>query len=127
MKQALLQSIQVFRDATSLPWQAVRTAYAHSMHEIKQGTLRWEDNMQWSLNRLSSSQIAMANVSTVHSQQNVRKMCRFFNEGSCTHDSSHGQYKHICNFCSRMGKQLPHAENKCLAKQRNQQGQNNNK
>ena len=103
LKQALLQSIHVFRDATSLLWQAVRTAYTHSMHEVEQGTLSWENNMQWSLNRLSSSQIAMANASTVHSQQNVRKSCKYFNEGSCMYNSSHGQYKHTCNFCSRIG------------------------
>ena len=120
MKQALLQSIRVFRDTTSLPCQAAHTAYAHLMHEIEQSTLNWKNNMQWSLNGLSSSQIAMANASTVNSQQNIRKTCRYFNEGSCTDDSSHGQYKHICSFCSMVGKQLPHSESKCLSKQRGQ-------
>ena len=124
MEQALLQSIQVFKDATSLPWQAVGMAYAHSMHEVEQGTLSWENNMQWSLNRLSSSQVAMANASRVHSQQHARKSCKYFNEGSCTYNSSHGQYKHTCSFCSRMGKHLPHPESKYLANQRGQQGQN---
>ena len=66
MKQALLQSIQVFMDATSLPWQAVRTSYAQS----------WENNTQWSLNRLSSSQIAMTNVSTMNSHRFVNILKR---------------------------------------------------
>ena len=48
-KNVFLQTIQVFRDATSLPWQAVCMAHAHSMHQIEQGSLSWENNTQWSL------------------------------------------------------------------------------
>ena len=43
VKQAMLQAIQVLKDATSLPWQAVRTAYAQSMHQVEQGILSWQD------------------------------------------------------------------------------------
>ena len=39
LKQALLQVILALRDATSLPWQAVRDAWSHSMHDIEEGHL----------------------------------------------------------------------------------------
>ena len=57
VKQALSQVIFVMRDATSLPWAAVRTAWASSMHEVKEGNLSWADATQWAFNRLSLSQI----------------------------------------------------------------------
>ena len=50
VKQSLLQVILALRDATSLPWQAVRNAWAHSMHDVEEGCLTWADNTQWSLN-----------------------------------------------------------------------------
>ena len=68
VKQAMLQTIQVLKDAPSLPWQAVRTAYAQSMHQVEQGTLQWQDTTQWALNRISSSQIVMANAATLSFQ-----------------------------------------------------------
>ena len=46
-KQALLQVILVLKDATSLPWQAVKSAWATSMHEIEDGSLTWADATQW--------------------------------------------------------------------------------
>ena len=115
-KQALLQVILALKDATSLPWQAVKSAWATSMHEIEDGSLTWADATQWSLNRLSASQIAMANANIASnnaSQLHQKKTCKFFNEGTCSHDSHHGNYKHFCAFCSRQGRHLTHAEVKC--------------
>ena len=63
-RQALLQVILSMRDATSLPWPAVRGAWATSMHDLEEGHLGWQDTTQWSLNRLSSSQISMATAQT---------------------------------------------------------------
>ena len=58
------------RDATSIPWQVVRVAWANLMHELEQGNLRWGGNAtQWVLNKLSTSQIAMANSSHLNSQK----------------------------------------------------------
>ena len=54
-KQALLQVIMVMKDATSLPWQDVRSAWATSMHEVEEGRLTWGDATQWALNCLSAS------------------------------------------------------------------------
>ena len=115
-KQALLQVILALKDATSLPWQAVKSAWATSMHEIEEGSLTWVDAIQWSLNRLCASQIAMANVNIASnnaSQLNQRKTCKFFTEGACSHDSHHGNYKHFCAFCSHQGRYLVHSEVKC--------------
>ena len=125
VKQAMLQTIQVLKDATSLPWQAVRTAYAQSMHQVEQGTLQWQDTTQWALNRISSSQIAMANAATLSFQQSNQKVCKFYNEGMCSDEGSHGIYKHICSFCVKSGRSLGHLESKCVNKQRGNQGHNN--
>ena len=115
MRQALLQTILALKDATSLPWQAVRIAWATSMHEPEEGSLTWVDATQWALNRLSASQIAMANSSitsvTSHTQQ--KKICKYFNEGSCSYNNNHGNYRHICVFCARQGRNLSHPESKC--------------
>ena len=118
VKKALLQTILALKDATSLPWQAVRAAYANSMHDMEQGILTWDDQMQWSLNRLSASQIAMANANIVTTQGTHRKICKYYNEGTCTFDSNHGNFKHVCSFCARSGKNLVHSELKCHSKQR---------
>ena len=118
IKKALLQTILALKDATSLPWQAVRAAYANSMHDMEQGILTWDDQMQWSLNRLSASQIAMANTNIVTTQGSHRKICKYYNEGTCSFDSNHGNFKHVCSFCARSGKNLVHSELKCHSKQR---------
>ena len=54
LRQALLQVILDLRDATSLPWQAVRDAWSHAMHDIEEGRLTWADSTQWAINRLSA-------------------------------------------------------------------------
>ena len=110
VKQVLLQVILSLRDVTSLPWQAVWSAWGNSMHKIKQGSLQWADAMQWALNRLSTSQIAMANASQISSQTTARskKVCKFYNEGVCSHEGNHGQFKHICAFCARQGRNYVH-------------------
>ena len=50
VKHAMVQTIQALKDATSMPLQAVRTAYAQSMHQVEQGTLLWQNITQWALN-----------------------------------------------------------------------------
>ena len=118
-KQVLLQVILSLRDATSLPWQAVRSAWGNSMHEIEQGSLQWSDATQWALNRLSTSQIAMANALRISSQTTTqKKVCRYYNEGVCSRKGNHGQFKHVCSFCARQGKNYTHPETKCQVKLR---------
>ena len=120
VKQVLLQVILSLRDATSLPWQAVCSAWGNSMHKIEQGSLQWADATQWALNRLSTSQIAMANASQISSQTTAKnkKVCKFFNEGVYSHEGNHGQFKHVCAFCARQGKNYVHPETKCQLKYR---------
>ena len=110
VKQVLLQVILSLRDVTSLPWQAVWSAWGNSMHKIEQGSLQWAEAMQWALNRLSTSQIAMANASQISSQTTARskKVYKFYNEGVCSHEGNHGQFKHICAFCARQGRNYVH-------------------
>ena len=127
VKKALLQTIMALKDATSLPWVAVQSAYANSMHEMEQGTLSWDDQTQWSLNRLSASQIAMANANLSSSQGAHKKVCKYYNEGTCSFESNHGNFRHICTFCSKLGKTSTHPETKCYSKQRGQLDRQNSK
>ena len=122
--KVLLQIIVALKDSMSLPWPAVRTTYGTSMHVVQLGNLTWEDQMQWAINRLSASQNAMANNSITTNQQNQRiKVCKYFNEGMCSFDSHHGQYKHKYVFCVNLGKTFNHQELKCFNKQRGQKKQ----
>ena len=118
LKQALMQVILAAKDATSLPWSTVRSAWATSMHEVEQGTLSWADTTQWAINRLSASQVAMVNSNTVVQNHQRTRTCRYYNEGSCNHEASHGQYKHVCSFCAKQGRSLNHTEVKCNFKVR---------
>ena len=72
------------------------------MHEVEQGSLQWADATQWALNRLSTSQIAMANASQISSQTTAqnKKVCKFYNEGVCSHES----LSMIVNFVPGKGK-----------------------
>ena len=58
-KQALTQVICDMKDAVSLPFTAVKNAWACSMHELEEGNLSWADSTQWALNRLSASQVLL--------------------------------------------------------------------
>ena len=116
-KHALLQVILAMKDATSLPWPAVRGVWATSMHDLEEGHLGWQYATQWSINRLSASQISMASSQASQVPQ-PRKLCKFFNEGTCSHDATHGFYKHVCAFCEKQGKTANHPENKCFVKLR---------
>ena len=124
VKKALLQTIMALKDATSLPWVAVRSAYANSMHEMEQGTLSWDDQTQWSLNRLSTSQIAMANANISSSLGAHKKIYKYYNEETCTFEANHGNFRHICTFCSKLGQSSTHPETKCYSKQRGLDRQN---
>ena len=115
-KQALVQVIAAMKDASSIPFSAVKNAWACSMHELEEGNLSWGDSTQWALNRLSASQVSMINSQSV----SQKKFCKYFNKGSCSHDSHHGLYKHNCSFCGRQGRTANHSENKCNFKNKKQ-------
>ena len=100
------------------------------MHEVEQGSLHRADVMPWGFNRLSTSQIAMANASQISFQTTAlnKKVCKLYNEGVCSHEGNHGQFKHVCAFCARQGKNYVHPETKCQIKYRGEdRKQDNNK
>ena len=43
----------------------------------------------------------------------VKRVCRFYNEGVCSHESSHGNNKCICTFCEKQGRTATYPENMC--------------
>ena len=115
LRSVLTQMVFTMRDASSIPWPAVREAYACSMHEVEEGRLAWSDSTQWALNRLSASQVALVNGRTL-SQQQKGRTCRYYNENSCTHEGHHGIYKHNCAYCWKQGRSNTHPETKCHLK-----------
>ena len=72
-RHALLQVILAMKDATSLPWTAVRNAWATSMHDLEEGHLGWHDSTL----RLSTSQISIANSQVTQ----PKKICQLFYRG----------------------------------------------
>ena len=81
------------RDASSLPWVAVRGVWASSMHDMEEGRLTWRDTTQWAINRLSNAQVAMLNSQAV--SQTKGRVYRYYNERTCSFDAHHGIYKQI--------------------------------
>ena len=116
-KQALTQVVCAMKDAVSLPFTAVKNAWACSMHELEEGNLSWADSTQWALNRLSASQVSLVNAQSV----SQKRLCRYYNEGSCSHDGHHRLYKHSCSFCSKQGRTSNHPESKCNFKYKKQE------
>ena len=84
LRQVLTQIVLAMRDAVSLPWQAVWAAWVVLMTDIEEGRLGWDDSTQWSLNRISNSQLAVFNSQNVSTSSQKIRICRFFNEGTCT-------------------------------------------
>ena len=56
------------------------------------------------------------------SYQKKEKICKFNNQGSCSHESNHGNFRHHYSFCARLGRILTHPEVKCNTKLK-QEGQ----
>ena len=111
------------KDAVSIPFTSVKNAWVYSMHELEEGNLAWSDFTQWALNRLSVSQVSWISSHFAPSSQN--KFCKYFNEGSCTHEGHHSLYKHNCSFCGRQGRTANHPENKCNFKNKKQEKSTN--
>ena len=118
LRQVLTQVTLALRDAVALPWTDVRAAWAVSMMEVEEGRLSWDDTTQWALNRVSSSQIALLNSQNLNTTSKSR-VCKFYNDGSCSNDNHHGVYKHICTFCHKQGRSMNHLESKCAFKSSN--------
>ena len=115
-KSVLTQVVLAMKDAVSLPWQAVRSAWAVSMTEIEEGRLGWADSTQWSLNHISNSQLAVMNSQNASSMSQKSRICKFFNEGTCTSEGHHGSYKHFCANCYKQGRSLAHPETRCFSR-----------
>ena len=118
-EQALVQVIAAMKDAASIPFTAVKNAWACSKHELEEGNLAWGDATQWALNRSSVSQVLM--ISSHSAPLSQKKFCKYLNKGSCTHDGHHGLYKYNCSFCGRQGRTANHPENKCNFKSKKQE------
>ena len=122
-RQALIQVVAAMKDAVSIPFTSVKNAWACSMHELEEGNLAWSDSTQWALKRLSVSQVSLISSHSAPSSQ--KKFCKYFNEGSCTHECHHSLYKHNCSFYGRQGRTANHPENKCNLRNKKQEKSTN--
>ena len=117
MKLMLQQVTLSIRDAVAIPWAAVRAAWGVSMTQLEEGHLQWSDQTQWSLNRINSSQIGVLNGQAVGNMSNKSRLCKLCkNEGSWSHESHHGVYRHFCSSCFKNGRSLTHPELRCSTK-----------
>ena len=116
VRNVLTQMAMAMKDAITLPWPAVRSAWAVSMSEVEEGRLGWADSTQWALNRISNSQLAVLNSHTSTSGGQRSKICRFYNEGNCNNEGHHGMYRHFCANCHKQGRSLMHPEIRCMSR-----------
>ena len=116
VRNVLTQVAMAMKDAITLPWPAVRSAWAVSMSEVEEGRLGWADSTQWALNRISNSQLAVLNSHTTTSGGQRSKICRFYNEGNCNNEGHHGIYRHFCAHCHKQGRSLMHPEIRCMSR-----------
>ena len=84
------------------------------MTEVEEGRLGWADSTQWSLNRISNSQLAVMNSQNASSISQKIRICKFFNEGTCSSEEHHGSYKHFCANCYKQRRSLVHPETRCF-------------
>ena len=80
VKQAILQMTLAMRDAASLPWAAVKLVWASSMHEVEEGSLTLTDFTQRVINRLSASQIALAQPQATATSSSAKMPCKYIPE-----------------------------------------------
>ena len=116
LRNILTQVSMAMRDAVSLPWPMVRSAWVVSMMDIEEGRISWNDSMQWSLNRIGNSQLAVLNSNSVSQNGQKFKVCKFYNEGSCANENHHGIYKHYYAYCHKQGRSLMHPECRCRSR-----------
>ena len=95
------------------------------MNSVEEGHLVWDDTTQWAINRLSSSQIALASSQASQPQQ-ARMVCKYYNYGPCTPEGHHKHYLHYCGLCYKQGKSTAHPEVRCNTKTKGSSYQSSN-
>ena len=95
LRSMLTQLMMSMGDAAAMPWSAIRGAWATSMSDIEHNLLSWENQSQWSLNRLSYTRIAMTNSNQVEGEPKSRP-CAYYNDNRCSSASSHTQCLSSC-------------------------------
>ena len=118
-EKMLMYFADLMEDATDFSWSNAKAANAVILCEMERGRLTWEDS-----DRLDRLRRAHAQKHSFSKSQNWvrgenRKpwYCKSFQTGVCFHNKDHENggklYRHICAYCLRNGKQLPHGEKDC--------------
>ena len=82
MSKQAMQVILRVHAATFIPRTAKMSVWVTSMHKVEQGSLLSADKIQWAMNPLSSSQVAMLSSQETSQRQQNNKFCKYYNEGS---------------------------------------------
>lgn len=77
-------------------WHSMRDWINSVLHDVGQGRLSWLDEAVIA-DRLNTAKLCASVKAT--SDDPVILVCAQFNQGKCSHDSSHGVFKHICALC----------------------------
>ena len=131
-KEAMLNYlISLLDDANDFTWSAAKTCHAVLLCCMEQGEIK-DFTQTEAVDRVRRAHAQRHvpqnnknhNKNSSRRDKNVKSMpCQFFNQGTCTHNSTHetrgALYRHICSSCfTRNTKTFPHSEVDCKSKQK---------
>lgn len=105
-------------------WEDLRDWINAVLHEVGQGRLSWLDDKAI-FDQLNATKLR---ASMKQRDDPTIPICAHFNQGRCSHQSSHDSFKHICALCwLTNGAQHAHPVTTCRRKGGSQQQGNNNR
>lgn len=104
-------------------WHDMRDWINSVLHDVGQGRLSWLDEAVIA-DRLNTAKLR-ASVKA-GGDDPVIPVCALYNQGRCSHEASHGVFKHVCALCFvAQGIQYSHSAQTCRRKHSNNQQANN--
>ena len=131
-KEAMLNYlISLLDDANDFSWSAAKACHAVLLCRMEQGEIKdfTQTEAIERIRRAHAQRHVAQNSQTYNKNssrrdKNIKSMpCQFFNQGTCTHNSTHETrgvlYRHICSSCfTKNSKSFPHPELDCKNKQK---------
>ena len=118
VKNSMLEYMsELMEDAQDFGWSSAKGAHAVLLCRMEEGKVTWKMTEKIDRIRRAHAQ-KVVNTSSKKSSSDQQGMpCKFFQTPKCPHKGDHhtsGQfYRHICSFCSTLGKRLPHPLKDC--------------
>ena len=108
---------ELVEDAQDFGWTSAKGAHAVLLCRMEEGKVYWAMTEKIDQIRRAHAQKVVNSSSKKSNSELPGVPCKFFQNQKCPHKSNHytsGQlYKHICSFCSTLGKRFPHALKDC--------------